>query len=281
MTERYAVFGHPVAHSRSPDIHAAFGRQEGIAVDYRAIDATPETFATALEAFAAEGGVGANITLPHKEAAFALCTTRTARATRAGSVNTLLRKGDRWHGDTTDGAGLVRDLTDRHGLDLRGRRVLLLGAGGSARSVAPSLLDAGILELVVVNRTPERADELIDAMSEPGRALSRYWEDLGEIGDFELIVNATSAGRDREATFKLPLSLVNSMTTAVDLNYGDAAIAFLAWARSASCRNVVDGLGMLVEQAAESFQQWHAVRPQTDAVYARLQAQANGLAGED
>ncbi len=281
MTERYAVFGHPVAHSRSPDIHAAFGRQEGIAVDYRAIDTTPETFATALEAFAAEGGVGANITLPHKEAAFALCTTRTARATRAGSVNTLLRKGDRWHGDTTDGAGLVRDLTDRHGLDLRGRRVLLLGAGGSARSVAPSLLDAGILELVVVNRTPERADELIDAMSEPGRALSRYWEDLGEIGDFELIVNATSAGRDREATFKLPLSLVNSMTTAVDLNYGDAAIAFLAWARSASCRNVVDGLGMLVEQAAESFQQWHAVRPQTDAVYARLQAQANGLAGED
>ncbi len=281
MTERYAVFGHPVAHSRSPDIHAAFGRQEGIAVDYRAIDATPEVFATALEAFAAEGGVGANITLPHKEAAFALCTTRTARATRAGSVNTLLRKGDRWHGDTTDGAGLVRDLTDRHGMDLRGRRVLLLGAGGSARSVAPSLLDAGILELVVVNRTPERADELIDAMGEPGRALSRYWEDLGGIGDFELIINATSAGRDREATFKLPLSLVNSMTTAVDLNYGDAAIAFLAWARSASCRNVVDGLGMLVEQAAESFQQWHEVRPQTDAVYARLNAQANGLPGED
>jgi len=281
MTDRYAVFGHPVAHSKSPDIHAAFGRQEGIAVDYRAIDASPETFVAALEAFAAEGGVGANVTLPHKEAAFALCTTRTARATRAGSVNTLLRKGDRWHGDTTDGAGLVRDLTDRHGLDLRGRRVLLLGAGGSARSVAPSLLDAGILELVVVNRTPERADELIDAMSEPGRALSRYWEDLGEIGDFELIVNATSAGRDREATFRLPLSLVNSMTTAVDLNYGDAAIAFLAWARSASCRNVVDGLGMLVEQAAESFQQWHEVRPQTNAVYAHLNAQANGLAGED
>ncbi len=281
MTDRYAVFGHPVAHSKSPDIHAAFGRQEGIAVDYRAIDASPETFVAALEAFAADGGVGANVTLPHKEAAFALCTTRTARATRAGSVNTLLRKGDRWHGDTTDGAGLVRDLTDRHGLDLRGRRVLLLGAGGSARSVAPSLLDAGILELVVVNRTPERADELIDAMSEPGRALSRYWEDLGEIGDFELIVNATSAGRDRDATFRLPLSLVNSMTTAVDLNYGDAAIAFLAWARSASCRNVVDGLGMLVEQAAESFQQWHEVRPQTTAVYAHLNAQANGLAGED
>jgi len=281
MTDRYAVFGHPVAHSKSPDIHAAFGRQEGIAVDYRAIDAGPGDFLAALEAFAADGGVGANITLPHKEAAFAVCTTRTARATRAGSVNTLLRKGDRWHGDTTDGAGLVRDLTDRHGMDLRGRRVLLLGAGGSARSVAPSLLDAGIRELVVVNRTPERADQLIDAMGEPGRALSRYWDDLHDIGDFELIINATSAGRDREATFKLPLSLVNSMTTAVDLNYGDASVAFLAWARSASCRNVVDGLGMLVEQAAESFQQWHAVRPQTGVVYARLREHGTALAGED
>ncbi|MBD8696097.1 shikimate dehydrogenase [Stenotrophomonas sp. CFBP 13718] len=277
MTDRYAVFGHPIAHSRSPDIHAAFGRQEGIAVDYRAIDAAPDAFLAALDAFAADGGRGANVTLPHKEAAYALCTTRTARATRSGSVNTLLRKGDRWHGDTTDGAGLVRDLTDRHGQDLRGRRVLLLGAGGSARSVAPSLLDAGIRELVVVNRTPERADELIDAMGEPGRALSRYWDDLHDLGDFELIVNATSAGRDPAATFKLPLSLVNSMTTAVDLNYGDAAIAFLAWARSAECRNTVDGLGMLVEQAAESFQQWHEVRPDTNLVYAELRAHSHNL----
>ncbi len=277
MTDRYAVFGHPIAHSRSPDIHAAFGRQEGIVVDYRAIDAAPDAFLAALDAFAADGGRGANVTLPHKEAAYALCTTRTARATRAGSVNTLLRKGDRWHGDTTDGAGLVRDLTDRHGQDLRGRRVLLLGAGGSARSVAPSLLDAGIRELVVVNRTPERADELIDAMGEPGRALSRYWDDLHDLGDFELIVNATSAGRDPAATFKLPLSLVNSMTTAVDLNYGDAAIAFLAWARSAECRNTVDGLGMLVEQAAESFQQWHEVRPDTNPVYAQLRADSHNL----
>uniref|UniRef100_UPI002FD8CAFE shikimate dehydrogenase n=1 Tax=Stenotrophomonas indicatrix TaxID=2045451 RepID=UPI002FD8CAFE len=177
MTDRYAVFGHPVAHSKSPQIHAAFGRQEGISLDYRSIDLAPDAFLAGLEAFASEGGVGANVTSPHKEAAFSVCTTLTARARRAGSVNTLLRKGDRWHGDTTDGIGLVRDLTDRHSLDLRGRRVLLLGAGGSARSVAPALLDAGITELVVVNRTPERADELIDAMGEPGRALSRYWED--------------------------------------------------------------------------------------------------------
>lgn len=279
--EHYAVFGQPIAHSQSPRIQTAFGEAEGIDIDYRRIEAAPDAFAAALEAFAAEGGVGANVTLPHKEAAFALCTTTTSRAKRAGAVNTLLRKGNRWHGDNTDGIGLVRDLTGRHGLDLRGRRVLLLGAGGAARGVAPALLDAGILELVVVNRSPERADALADAMGEPGRANSRYWDDLRDQGDFELIINATSAGRDRDTSFSLPLSLVNSMTTAVDLNYGESAIAFLAWARSADCRNSVDGLGMLVEQAAESFQQWHGVRPETDAIYAELRAKDTLLVTAD
>ncbi len=278
---RYAVFGQPIAHSQSPRIQAAFGRAEGIEIDYRAIEASPQEFAAALEAFAAGGGVGANVTLPHKEAAFALCATTTSRAQRAGAVNTLLRKGTRWHGDNTDGIGLVRDLTGRHGLDLRGRRGLLLGAGGAARGVAPALLDAGILELVVANRTPERADALVDAMSEPGRAISAYWEALREQGDFELIINATSAGRSDGAAFSLPLSLVNSLTTAVDLNYGEAAIPFLAWARAAGCRNYFDGLGMLVEQAAESFQQWHGVRPGTDEVYAGLRERAATLVTAD
>jgi len=278
---RYAVFGHPIAHSQSPRIQAAFAKAQGIEIDYRAIDATPQDFAAALDTFAADGGVGANVTLPHKEAAFALCATTTSRALRAGAVNTLLRKGERWHGDNTDGIGLVRDLTGRHGLDLRGRRVLLLGAGGAARGVAPALLDAGILELVVANRTPERADALVDAMSEPGRVISAYWDALREQGDFELIINATSAGRGDGAVFNLPLSLVNSLTTAVDLNYGEAAIPFLAWARAAGCRNEFDGLGMLVEQAAESFQQWHGVRPETDAVYAALRERAATLVTAD
>ena len=269
-TARYAVFGQPISHSQSPRIHAAFGKASNIAVDYRAIEASPEGFIAALQAFADDGGAGANVTLPLKEAAFALCTTTTSRAQRAGAVNTLVRKGERWHGDNTDGAGLVRDLTGRHGQDLRGRRVLMLGAGGAARGVAPALLDAGIRELVVVNRSPQRAEALADAMNEPGRALSAYWEDLREQGDFELIINATSAGRGAEATLDLPLSLVNSLTSAVDLNYGEAAIPFLAWARAAGCRNQFDGLGMLVEQAAESFQQWHGLRPETDAIYAEL-----------
>ncbi|MFT4246479.1 MAG: shikimate dehydrogenase [Pseudomonas sp.] len=278
---RYAVFGHPVAHSLSPRIHAEFARQHGIALDYTAIDAAPDAFADTLERFAAAGGAGANVTLPLKEQAFALASTLSARARRAGAVNTLVRGDGQWHGDNTDGAGLVRDLTDRHGLDLRGRRVLLLGAGGSARGVAPALLDAGVLQLVIVNRTPARADALCDVLGEPARAVSRYWEDLGELGDFELIVNSTSAGRQPDAAFKLPRALVNSMTTAVDLNYGEAAIAFLAWARAVGCRNSVDGLGMLVEQAAESFGLWHGARPDTDPVYAALRERVALLVGED
>jgi len=267
---RYAVFGHPISHSLSPRIHAAFARQLGIVLEYTAIDAAPVDFLAALDRFADDGGRGANVTLPLKEAAFALCARSTDRARRAGAVNTLTRNDGQWHGDNTDGAGLVRDLTGRHGLDLRARRALLVGAGGAARGVAPALLDAGIAELVVVNRTPERADALADALGEPDRAHSRYWEDLRDLGDFELIVNATSAGRGDGSAFSAPLSLVNSRTLAVDVNYGEAAIDFLAWARSAGCHDVVDGLGMLVEQAAEAFEQWHGVRPQTDAVYAAL-----------
>jgi shikimate dehydrogenase len=278
---RYAVFGHPISHSLSPRIHAAFARQLGIDLEYTAIDAPPAEFAAVLERFAAEGGRGGNVTLPLKETAFALCARTTDRARRAGAVNTLTRNDGQWHGDNTDGAGLVRDLTGRHGLDLRARRALLLGAGGAARGVAPALLDAGIGELVIVNRTAERADALADALGEPARAHSRYWKDLRELGDFELIINATSAGRGEGGAFSAPLSLVNSRTLAVDVNYGEAAIDFLAWARSAGCHDVVDGLGMLVEQAAEAFEQWHGVRPQTDACYTALRERDQVLVTAD
>ncbi|HET6396100.1 MAG TPA: shikimate dehydrogenase [Pseudoxanthomonas sp.] len=269
---RYAVFGHPVSHSLSPRIHRAYAAQFGIALDYTAIDAAPAQFAATLEAFAGDGGRGGNVTLPLKEIAYGLCAQLSDRARAAGAVNTLVRNDGQWHGDNTDGAGLVRDLTARQGLDLRGRRVLLLGAGGAARGVAPALLEAGVLEMAVVNRNPERADALVDALGEPGRAYSRYWEDLAEQGDFELIVNATAAGREPGAVFQAPLGLVNSRTAAVDLNYGEAAIPFLAWARAAGCRDAVDGLGMLVEQAAESFALWHGQRPDTEPVYRELRA---------
>ncbi|MEP6908300.1 MAG: shikimate dehydrogenase, partial [Pseudoxanthomonas sp.] len=227
----YAVFGHPVSHSLSPRIHAAFGQQTGVALDYTAIDTTTENFAQALDSFIASGGKGANVTLPLKETAFALCSVTSERAQRAGAVNTLVRNDGQWHGDNTDGIGLVRDLTGRLGLDLRERRALLLGAGGSARGVAPALLDAGVSELIIANRTPERADALADALGDPARAHSRYWDDLVNEGDFALIVNATSASRNGAGEFPLPFQLSMPRTLAVDLNYGEAAIPFLAWAR--------------------------------------------------
>ena len=281
MNRHYAVFGHPVAHSLSPRIHAAFARQTGIALEYTAIDAAPAEFATALDAFAAGGGTGANVTLPLKEAAYALCRSSSERARRAGAVNTLTRDDNGgWRGDNTDGIGLVRDLTGRHGLDLRARRTLLIGAGGAARGVAPALLDAGIGELVIVNRTPERADALADALAEPGRVHPRYLGDVAALGEFDLIVNATSAARGG-ALPALPRSLVGRRTAAVDLSYGEAAIPFLAWARATGCHDAVDGLGMLVEQAAESFAIWHGVRPETDAVHAELGGRAAALVTAD
>src|SRR5690606_34742716 len=247
MAKQYAVIGHPVAHSLSPAIHARFGRQHGIDLDYRAIDPGPDGLEAALAAFHREGGLGANITLPFKPAAAALCREPTPRARKAGAANALVRDDDGWRGDNTDGAGLVRDLTGRQGLDLRERRTLLLGAGGAARGVAPALLDAGIGELVVANRTPAGADALVDALGMPGRVHSRYFEDLGSLGEFDLVLNATSAARD--SLLHLPGSLVGRRTAAVDLSYGEAPIAFLAWARAAGAHSVEDGLGMLVEQA--------------------------------
>ena len=265
----FAVFGHPVAHSLSPRIHAAFAKQTGIAMDYVAIDATPEGFAAAVDAFAGSGGRGANVTLPHKVAAMLLCEEVSARARRCGAVNTLVRRGEAWYGDNTDGAGLVRDLTGREQHDLRSRRTLLLGAGGAAAGIAPALLEAGIGDLYIVNRTPERADALADALGQPGRVHPRYWGDIRTLGNFDLIVNATAAARSRQR-LDLPFSIAYRNTLAVDLGYGEAAIDFLAWARSAKCQDAIDGLGMLIEQAAESFEIWHGVRPQTDPVYEML-----------
>ncbi|WP_281782153.1 shikimate dehydrogenase [Lysobacter auxotrophicus] len=269
MVKRFAVIGHPVAHSLSPRIHAAFGRQVGIALEYAAMDAPPELFDAIVAEFAAEGGLGANVTLPHKNRAVSVCTTLSERARRAGAVNTLVRTATGWEGDNTDGVGLVRDLTERQGLDLRSRRTLLIGAGGAARGVAPALLDAGIGDLYIVNRTPERADALADALASPGRVHPRYLRDIDTLGTFDLIVNATSAART-DGLPSLPMALANPRTAAVDLSYGEVAIPFLAWARAAGAHDGIDGLGMLVEQAAESFLRWHGVRPETDEVYETL-----------
>lgn len=269
----FAVFGHPISHSLSPRIHAAFGKQLGIALDYAAIDATQEALAARLEAFGKAGGNGANITLPLKQAVLPLCAQISDFTRRIGAVNTLTRRLDgHWRGDNTDGAGLVRDITQRHELDLRERRGLILGAGGAARAAAFALLDAGVVELTIINRTPERADALADAIGEPERVHTRYWDDLDAQGNFDLIVNATSAGHKRES-LHLPFALVAPRALCYDLSYGLAASPFLAWARAAKAGYTHDGLGMLIEQAAESFAIWHGKRPDTDPVYAELRGE--------
>jgi len=273
--DRFGVIGQPIGHSLSPFIHRAFARQWGIDLDYRRIELSPENLAEGLARFTAEQGRGLNVTLPHKRAVMAHCTTLSPLAARALAVNTLTCTEDGWHGDNTDGIGLVNDLCQRHGIDLRGRRTLLLGAGGAAYGVAPALLDAGIGEMVICNRNPERADDLADALAEPERAHTRYWQDLPDLAHFDLIINATSAGRGEGLA--LPFSLASPRCLAVDLSYGEAAISFLAWASAAGCTHRIDGLGMLVEQAAESFATWHGRRPDTDAVYAELSARADAL----
>jgi shikimate dehydrogenase len=281
MSRHYAVFGHPVSHSLSPRIHAAFGKQAGIAVEYSAIDVEPAGFDAALQEFAERGGAGANVTLPLKEAAYALCSDTTERARRSGAVNTLIRNGDAWHGDNTDGVGLVRDLAERHGIDLRSRRTLLLGAGGAARGVAPALLDAGIGDLFIANRTPARADALADMLGQPGRVHARYLDDLRNLGEFDLVLNATTAAREAGSFPILPRSLLGRRSTAVSLSYGEAAIPFLAWARAHGAHASIDGLGMLVEQAAESFARWHGMRPDTDRIYGELRAESARLVTAD
>jgi shikimate dehydrogenase len=265
---RYAVFGHPVAHSLSPAIHRMFGEQCGIALEYVALDAEPEHFADAVHRFMA-GAHGANVTLPHKAAAYALADRRSEAASRSGSANVLTRQPDgRLAAHNTDGAGLVRDLTERQHCALPGRRVLLLGAGGAARGVAWDLLDAGVEELTIVNRTADTAAALAGSLGVT-RARARYWEDLGELGSFDLIVHATSAGVLGKP-LPLPRGLVNDHTVGYDLSYGSGAQGFLGWARAAGARVACDGLGMLVEQAADAFALWHGRRPDTDPVYARL-----------
>ncbi len=270
---RYAVFGQPIAHSRSPAIHRQFAQQAHIALRYDPIEAGSATFPRALAHFAADGGRGANITLPLKADAYAQCRSHGAHAQRSGVVNTLTRRDDgSWHGDNTDGTGLVVDITERHRCDLRGRRTLVLGAGGAAQGVLAALLDAGVEQIVIANRSPERADVLADRIGEPLRVHTAYWEALGEAGAFDFVLNCTSAGH-QGAPLALPFALLAPRALVYDMNYGAAAIGFTAWARAAGSAHVFDGLGMLVEQAAAAFHLWHGVRPDTTPVYESLRCE--------
>lgn len=269
-TLRFAVFGHPIDHSLSPRLHALFAAQCGIDLEYLAIDATPEDFESAIRGFFEAGGRGANVTLPHKARAFGLADMCTVGAERLGVANvlTLLPDGH-IEADSNDGEGMLADLRARCHIEPRGCDVLLLGAGGAAKAAAFALLNAKVRTLVVANRTFERAAALAAALPQPERVRSSSWNALGSGVPYDLIVNATSAGVRHEAP-ALPRTLTRAETVAYDLSYGPAARWFLDWANAAGCARACDGLGMLVETAAASFEHWHGVRPDVDAAWDAL-----------
>lgn len=289
MTDRYAVFGNPIAHSKSPEIHAGFARQSAQDLSYEAILAPLDGFTDTVHAFIAAGGRGANVTVPFKEEAFRLATRLTPRAKLAGAVNTLIfahATGGRIPvgiveeiiGDNTDGAGLVRDLTVNLGLALAGQRVLLLGAGGAARGALGPLLAAQPATLVLANRTPEKAHALAAqfAMHATAHAAehgqlhgSAYPELAGQA--FDLVINATSASLGGELP-PLPVGVFAPGSLAYDMMYGKGDTPFMAFARAQGAARVADGLGMLVEQAAEAFFVWRGVRPDGAPLMARLRA---------
>ncbi|MFZ4536643.1 shikimate dehydrogenase [Propionivibrio sp.] len=268
MTDRYCVFGNPIGHSKSPLIHAAFAARTGEDISYTAILAPRDGFAAAVHAFVANGGRGANVTVPFKEEAFRLCTRRTARAEIAGAVNTLVFSSDGILGDNTDGAGLVRDITLNLQCPVAGKRVLLLGAGGAARGAIGPLLDERPGALIIANRTASRAQALAEHFARLGAISgSGYAELAGH--SFDIVINATSASLGGESP-PLPSGILAAGSLAYEMMYGRGDTPFLALARSQGAQQLADGLGMLVEQAAEAFYLWRGVRPDVAPVLAML-----------
>jgi shikimate dehydrogenase len=272
--DKYGVFGHPVGHSLSPFIHGMFARETGQFLSYRPFDVPPEEFAVRVQEFFADGGRGLNITLPHKVAAVELAHELTERAAHAAAVNTLALRDDGILGDNTDGAGLVRDLCDNLGLVITQRRLLILGAGGATRGILAPLLGLEPLAVVIANRTPERAEALAAAFSDLGTTQGVSFEQVGD-EPFDLIINATSASLSGEIP-PIPTAVLGGATVCYDLAYGRSATAFVKWARDSGCARALQGLGMLVEQAAESFALWRGVRPETSFVLAALKERAGG-----
>jgi shikimate dehydrogenase len=265
--DRYAVIGHPVSHSRSPFIHARFAAQTRQNLEYTTIDATPADFARTVREFFEQGGKGLNVTIPHKELAARLAGELAPRAQRAGAVNTLaMRKDGSVLGDNTDGVGLARDLANNHRVGIAGRRVLLLGAGGAARGIIAPLLGLKPSQLTIVNRTVARAEELVHEFSDSGHLQALGYEQL-DATPYDLVINATAAS----LTQQLP-PLPNKDSICYDLAYARDETPFVRWALERGVARAIDGLGMLVEQAAESFHLWRGVRPDTASVLSELTA---------
>lgn len=260
--DMYAVFGNPIAHSKSPFIHAAFAKQSGQDLTYHAECVPLDGFIQYVGDFFKKGGKGLNITVPFKLEAFALAHSRTERAEIASAINTLwIGKCGMLSGDNTDGVGLLRDITNNQHFDIKGKRILILGAGGAVRGILAPLLSAQPQRIVIANRTLSKASEL--AALAPQMMQSCGFDDLnGET--FDLIINGVSSGLHGEMP-PLPNKLLQNNGLAYDMVYGNQKTPFMKWAENQHCKTV-DGIGMLVEQAAEAFFIWRGIRPKTTSV---------------
>jgi shikimate dehydrogenase len=267
--DNYAVFGNPIEHSKSPAIHSAFAAATGENIRYQKHLVDRDGFVLAADTFFAEGGKGLNITVPFKQEAYSYAARLTPRARCAGAVNTLCLQDDGTVlGDTTDGVGMVRDIVDNLGWQIKGKKVLVLGAGGAVRGVLGPLLDLLPQHVVIANRTIEKALQLSKGFAERGYLLGCGFDMLpGQ--QFDLVINGTSASLSGDLP-PLPSDLLTEQANCYDMMYGAEPTVFLQWGQQHGARAVADGLGMLVEQAAEAFYLWRGVRPETKSVIADL-----------
>lgn len=263
---KYLVYGNPIAQSKSPLIHQMFGDQTKQDITYDRHCSTLETFVADVSAFFSSGGSGANVTAPFKELARSMCDSVSDRAKEAGAVNTLSYTEGKIHGDNTDGVGLVQDIIS-HGVDLTGANILLLGAGGAVKGVILPILEQSPAKLHIANRTVSKAESLQEQFGQDKISISGF----GDIPStkYDLVINATSAGLSGKMP-ELPERIVSSETVCYDMVYGAELTPFLVWSQTHKAKQVIDGLGMLVGQAAESFYQWRGIQPDVTPVLAAL-----------
>lgn len=271
MTDQYAVFGNPINHSKSPNIHRQFAEQTGQDLHYAKQLVAEDEFVQTAQAFFAQGGKGLNVTVPFKVEAFRFAQQLTPRAQRAGAVNTLALQADgSILGDNTDGIGMVHDMHNL-GWDIQGKRVLIVGAGGAVRGILQPLLAEHPSQLVIANRTQSKAEELAIEFHDLGDLLALSFEQL-EGERFDIVINGTSASLNGDLP-PLPKNLLNENAACYDLMYGAEPTVFLQWATQNGAKKVADGLGMLVGQAAEAFYVWRHIRPEVVPVITALRRQ--------
>ncbi len=267
--DQYAVVGNPIAHSKSPQIHNIFAGQSSQQMEYTAMLSSEESFDQDLKDFFSSNGKGLNVTVPFKLRAFDFADQLSERAQQAGAVNTLILSEEGVRGDNTDGIGLVNDLKNNQSLVLKAKRILIIGAGGASRGVIAPLFLEQPESITIVNRTVSKAQGLSDTFSDLGNITALGFESLVEQEPYDLIINASSAGLSGEAP-AIPDSLSLSSTFCYDMVYSKDDTPFVAWAKQRGCQGACDGLGMLVEQAAESFYLWRGERPNTAPVLKEL-----------